>query len=53
MSKTKCDSAKERKVTHEYFFNINGKRHCVCKDCFSKTPDEKEKFLCSKIQTIF
>lgn len=43
--KRKPDSLKEREVTYKYFFEIHGKRVSVCKDCFTKTLDEKEKFI--------
>jgi len=41
----KFDSNKNRTLTLNYFFEINGQRHSVCKDCFLKTLDEKEGFI--------
>ncbi|KAE9528763.1 hypothetical protein AGLY_012338 [Aphis glycines] len=35
------DSNKNRTLTLNYFFEINGQRHSVCKDCFLKTLDER------------
>lgn len=43
--KRKPENSKSRNVTYEYFFQIKGERHVVCKDCFSKTLDEKDKFI--------
>lgn len=41
----KIDSIKNRTLTLNYFFEINGQRYSVCKDCFSKKLDEKEGFI--------
>ena len=41
----KFDSNKNRTLTLNNFFEINGQRHSVCKDCFLKTLDEKEGFI--------
>lgn len=50
-SRVRCiNSNKTRDLTLNYFFEINGKRHSVCKDCFCKTLDEKEGFIRSVIK---
>jgi len=41
----KFDSHKNRTLTLNYFFELNGQCHSVCKDCFLKTLDEKEGFI--------
>jgi hypothetical protein len=41
----KIFSNKNRTLTLNYFFDINGQRYSDCKDCFSKTLDEKEGFI--------
>jgi len=50
-SRVRCiNSNKTRDLILNYFFEINGKRHSVCKDCFCKTLDEKEGFIRSVIK---
>lgn len=43
--KRKAESLKNREITLEYFLEVNGKRISVCKDCFCRTLDEKQKFI--------
>lgn len=48
--KRKPESLKSRNITYEYFFQIKGVRHVVCKGCFIKTLDEKEKFILNALK---
>lgn len=39
------ESRRNRDITIDYWFEVRGERIQVCKDCFLKTLDEKEKFV--------
>lgn len=43
--KRKETSSKERNITYNYSFEINGQRRKCCKKCFQSTLDETDKFL--------
>ena len=47
---TATEKPKTRMLSHVYFFEVNGKREKVCKNCFKSTLDETDGFIRTVLQ---